>query len=522
MDGPLPDRDAVQVPLPLRPYRVTARAQGWKVDGIREDGLAEDTIQLTRERGHATREAGALEPGALPPFVRVERELRLGLKWQAGTRVQRLTPTGTPLLLEVPLLPGESVTSAEVRVATGRALVSMGPQVSQVDWESVLEESPTIKLRAPDAVPWTEIWRVLAGPVWHLEAQGIPTIHLPGQEEVRPREWRPWPGEEVTIEVTRPEGLAGQTLTIDSGTLALQPGLRATDASLDLALRSSRGGQHTLTLPEGAELQSLSINRVQQPIRQEGREVTLPIVPGRQEISLSWRQDAGIRSLFRSPEVRLGAASVNGRVHITMPADRWTLVVWGPRLGPAVLFWSLLVVSLMASVGLGRLRQTPLRWHHWFLLSLGLTQVPLWMTLAIGGWLLALGWRRERGAGAGPAGFDLMQVLLVAWSAFALGGLFWSIEKGLLGLPEMQIDGNGSTSRLLQWYLDRAGDALPRPWVVSVPVMLYRLAMLAWSLWLAQALLRWLRWGWGCFTEGGLWRPLRRKNSAPPPVATGA
>ena len=29
------------------------------------------------------------------------------------------------------------------------------------------------------------------------------------------REWRPWPGEAVTLDVVRPEGVPGQTLTID-------------------------------------------------------------------------------------------------------------------------------------------------------------------------------------------------------------------------------------------------------------------------------------------------------------------
>jgi hypothetical protein len=36
--------------------------------------------------------------------------------------------------------------------------------------------------------------------------------------------------------------------------------------------------------------------------------------------------------------------------------------------------------------------------------------------------------------------------------------------------------------------------------------MVYRLGMLLWALWLASALLGWLNWGWGCFSEGGLWR----------------
>ena len=46
----------------------------------------------------------------------------------------------------------------------------------------------------------------------------------------------------------------------------------------------------------------------------------------------------------------------------------------------------------------------------------------------------------------------------------------------------------------------------------------YRLAILAWSLWLAQAVIRWARWLWACFSERGLWRPLSAQKPAPPPA----
>jgi hypothetical protein len=522
MDGPLPDRSSVQIPLPLKPHRVTARARGWRVEGIHEDGLAEDNLQLVQVRARGQAGAATLEPGTLPPFVRVERELALGLKWQATTRVARVSPPGTAVVLEVPLLPGELVTAADVRVADGKALVSLGPLASQVTWVSSLEPRGTILLRAPEAVPWVEVWRLVAGPVWHVEAAGIPVIHLPDRSQDRMREWRPWPGESVEIEVSRPEGLSGQTLTIDRSALTLSPGLRATDAILDLTIRSSRGAQHVVTLPAGAELQSVAINGATQPIRQEGRDVTLPIAPAAQKARLAWRQNDGIRSFFRAPEVLLNAASVNARTRILMPADRWTLFLRGPRLGPAVLFWSLLAVSLLASTALGRAGLTPLRTRHWFLLSLGLTQAPLWIAIIIAAWLFGLGWRRDKGAGATPMGFNAVQVLMVILTLAALSGLFWSITQGLLGLPEMQISGNGSSASDLQWYMDRAGDVLPRPWVLSVPLMLYRLAMLAWALWLAQALLRWLKWGWGCFTEGGVWRPIRKMRPPLAPAAPGA
>jgi len=54
--------------------------------------------------------------------------------------------------------------------------------------------------------------------------------------------------------------------------------------------------------------------------------------------------------------------------------------------------------------------------------------------------------------------------------------------------------------------------------VISVPMLVYRGAMLAWSLWLALALLRWLKWGWGAFASGGLWRSAPRKAIPPPPA----
>jgi len=41
---------------------------------------------------------------------------------------------------------------------------------------------------------------------------------------------------------------------------------------------------------------------------------------------------------------------------------------------------------------------------------------------------------------------------------------------------------------------------------VSVPLWLFRVLMLLWSLWLASRLLSWLRWAFACFKHGGLWR----------------
>ncbi len=95
----------------------------------------------------------------------------------------------------------------------------------------------------------------------------------------------------------------------------------------------------------------------------------------------------------------------------------------------------------------------------------------------------------------------------------ALVYLFVAVEQGLLGYPDMQVSGNLSNAYDLKWYQDRAEEVLPTAWVVSVPLLVYRVLMLLWSLWLAFALLGWLKWGWQAFSTHGLWRTIEFKRS---------
>jgi hypothetical protein len=518
IDGPLPDRETVPLALHLKPHRVEVSAAGWSVAGVHEDGLADDDLQLTRTADAAgAAPSASLQPGMLPPFLQVERTIRAGLDWQVDTRVSRVTPAGAAIAADVPLLPGESVTTADIRVEGGKVAVHFAPQDTQVAWHSVLDQTSPLKLAATNSLTWSEVWRVDVGPIWHASFSGIPFVHTQAAAGARVPEWHPWPGEEVVVELARPEGVAGQTLTIDESTTDVQPGLRATDVTLTLHVRSSRGGQHTMTLPPDAQLESLSINGATQPIRQEGSKVTVPVVPGAQILALTWRETPGLSAFFRAPAVDLGAPSVNATMTIAVPGAEWLLLAGGPRVGPAVLFWSMLLVLFVLSLVLGTNRWTPLRWWHWLLLAIGLSQVSVWVGAIFVGWLLALGWRaREPAQALGRRTFNLMQLGLVLWTLVALGVLAVSLYQGLLGAPEMQVKGNGSSSEMLRWFTDRAPGVLPSPWIVAVPILAYRAAMLGWALWIALALLRWLRWGWDAFTAGEGWRKEPPKPPAPP------
>jgi hypothetical protein len=500
--GVVPAREAFQIALPLRPHRVEVVAEGWTVEGVHEDGVSDDNVQFTRLVG-TQGSVGALQPSALPAFVSVHRSVRLGLNWQVETRVQRVSPLGAAVVIEVPLLASESVTTAEVRVVGGKALLNMGPQQSEVRWTSVLEQKSPVRLEAAKTGSMVEQWGVEVGPIWHATFVGIPQI-APDAGKTVP-EWRPWPGETLSIEVSRPDGVPGQTLTVDRTDLEVRPGLRATDATWTLVVRSSRGAEHPVVLPEGAELTGVTIGGKSLPLRQAGRTVTLPIVPGAQRVVVTWRQPTGIALLYRTPSVDLGIPSVNATVRLVMPGGRWVLLVGGPATGPVVLFWSLLVVLVIVAAALGRIRWAPVRTWQWLLLAVGLSQVPVVAGAIVVGWLLAIGWRKER-PWQGVFAFNLGQMALVGWTVVALVILVVAVQHGLLGSPEMQIRGNGADSTSLPWFQDRVSGTQFTSWVVSVPLLVYRALMLLWALWVALAVLGWLREGWQAFTSGGSWK----------------
>ncbi len=490
--------------LPVRHAQVDA--PGFSVLGLGPDGAVEGGLNFTRRQ-----EAG---PGGkpamtavIPPFLELDRTLELGLTWEASVTVRRLAGAGEPVVVRVPLLSGESLLDGDARAEGGFAVVSLAAGQRQAQFRSRLEVSPSVELKAAEGQPWVETWRLTASPAWDVKLSGVPvTASVDAAGRFSPL-WRPWPGEKALIAVTRPGPAPGESLTIDSVRLALSPGKRLDSASMTMRLRSALGGRHALTLPAGAEVTAVSVGGKPAPWSSDKPgEIGLQMVPGAQDVSVSWRQADSGGAWTVAPAVGLGHAAANVRVTMDMPRDRWILWTGGDTpMGPAVLFWSSVAAVAVAAFLLGFAPWTPLRRWQWLLLGLGLTQVDLGAAVLAVLWLLALGARRARRPSHWFA-FNAVQTLLVLLTLVGLACLFEAIRTGLLGSPVMDITGNGSSGHHLAWYFDRVTGAVPRAEAFSVSVWWYRGVMLAWSLWMALSLLKWLRWGWESFSDGGAWR----------------
>ncbi len=526
VQGKLPRQSQFSLSLTLKPKYVEWKGEGWRVEGIRDNHIPNQQLQLIREKSanpQAEQDDLTAERNTLPALVRVQRTLHLGLDWTIETLLTRISPVGNPVSMRIPLLPGESVLSDAYAVKDEQLLINLLPNQSRLAWQSKIQISESLVLQASSIQGMVESWKLDISPIWHVEISGIAEIHQQNQAENWLPEWQPWPGESIQLSVTRPKGIEGRTLTIDSSVLVTNVGKRIRESEFSLNLRSSRGGQHVITLPEQAALASVEINNIMQPVRQNGRSVSLPIVPGKQKIVVKWRLEAAIDNKFNLSPVGLGVDSVNNNIQLRLGRDRWVLMTHGPSMGPVVLFWGVLIVVLIGAIILAKLKNSPLRIWQWFLLGVGLSLSTPFMILIVVGWLLALSYRPQLQNVENRLVFNTGQVLLIILTLAALSVLMIALQQGLLGWPDMQISGNSSNAWDLKWYQDRAGSDLPQPWVVSVPLFVYRILMLLWALWMAFSLIAWLRQGWQNFTVGGLWRPRLKKNkNMDDPVSKGA
>src|SRR5690606_24213672 len=172
---------------------------------------------------------------------------------------------------------------------------------------------------------------------------------------------------------------------------------------------------------------------------------------------------------------------------------------------------------LLLALVLGRTSLTPLATRHWLLLGLGFSTFS-WPVLGLVVlWLLAAGGRERLRLGeAVPRWrFNVLQVAFALLSLAALSAILVSVPVGLLGSPDMHIAGNGSFGHHLRWFADRSSGPLAEAAVFSLPLWVYKAAILAWALWLSFALLRWLPWVWRAFVAQGPWRGRRPRAPAP-------
>jgi hypothetical protein len=403
----------------------------------------------------------------------------------------------------------------EFRRDGGMMTVNFAPGAEYVTWVSRLETVPEISLHAAEG-PFAESWALDVSPLWRVNYEGLTPIHTVANGYWQPT-WRPWPGEEISLSIDRPQPVPGEYRVIDKAELSLEAAENMRSFTLNFTVRGSQAGPYTFTLPKGAEVREFTVDGRAVPLApsatraetESGPALTASLSAGAHLLEVNWVDNTPISAILETPAIDLGLDTANISLTINLAEDRWVLWTRGPLNGPAVQFWPLLAVLLLVAAVLGRAAKTPLSWRAWFLLGIGLIQLNIFGAMLVAGWLIALGWRA--GSEKNTAiGFNAVQIVLSLWTFLSLYLIYKGIQYGLLANPDMLIEGGGSYGQRLRWFVARAGGPWASGWVFSVSLWFYKAVMLAWSLWLAVNLIRWLKWGWKAFSGGGLWKNLKK------------
>lgn len=512
--APIPaDTTRLDISLPMRAGRITLEAQGWESLNQIDDPANTTTISLQR-----ISETQAPEPEVpqQPLYVEVRRHLDIGVEWYIETSVRRMSSKGKAGVIATPMLVGEQILSPGIQTRDGYAHIELGAEQDAIRFKSRLDKQSPIELKAGNDPHFHEVWQLNLSQLWHADFSGTPLIYN-YQNGHWLAQWHPRAHESLLLNVERPHGSPGQHITVESCKLKHTRGEQRSETTLHLDIRSSVATRHTIMLPDSdIEITQVQHNGSDIRIEQDETQLTLPLQAGIQQLDIRWQRQHSPGVWSATPKLKLNAPGVNIDLNLTLPQTRWVLFVGGPPMGPAVLFWGVVLVLGIAAVLLGCYAPTPLRWWHWFILGAGLSQAPLPALLLVAFWLILLGVRRKHGHRIKHVmAFNAMQIGLAIFSACALLALIAAVQQGLLGMPEMQVVGQHSNAWNLNWYQDRSNTTLPVAWAISVPLLVYRGLMLLWALWLALALLKWLRWGWTCWSAGELWRPLPRRVRTP-------
>ncbi len=506
--GRLAAVESLQLAFPRRPHVISVSASGWDVAGVNQGRLISGSLELTRRAAHA---AGArLESGAeFPAFVRVTRDFELGLDWTLRTTVERVAPVRAALSVEVPLVANESVLSEGVelrhRGAQASVLAGLTAGQARTAWNSALPQATALELALPADAARTEVWNFRVNPQWRVEFAGFPAV-LP--EDTSAAVWvyqyRPRPGERLSVRVSRPAAAEGATLAIDGASQRVSFGRRSADVEVAFSYRSTQGGLHLLRLPADARVQTVRVDGEELPLRPVDNRLSLNLLPGAHAVAVHFESPRGASWRSAATVIDLGAPASNVTSTLELPQARWPLLATATLAGPVIRYWGELAVFVLTALLLGRWPHSPLRAREWLLLGLGLSTLSWAVFALVGLWLFAMRWRAHWQPGErGRWRFLLVQGSLALLTVAAVGSLVFSgIRYGFLSSPDMGVAGAGSHGNTFTWFHDQVRGALPAVAVYSVPLWIYKLLMFGWALWVALALTRWLGVAWSAWNQG--------------------
>jgi len=506
----LGDQASISFPKPIHNFKATS--SDWIIDGLIDSRVSNNSLTLRSTVSIKESKKDTLTPDPISPLVTVQRTFVLDKEWRLETSVTRYAPKNGPIAVSIPLIESEKVLDKNITIKEGKAQIQLKHNQGIIRWSSSLEPQETVLLEAIPSEYYFEAWRIKPSSLWRINYSGIPPVKGGNALSSLEPHWRPWPGEKLTVNISRPDGVKGPTHTVEKAELKYSPGNRIQKSTLSLSIRSSLGEDYSFSVPEDAEILSVKNGNKKLNIPSTN-EITIPLQPGLQNVTVDFQEKKEMGWNVATPSIHLPSTATNISLTYSLSKDRWPLYFNGPAIGPAMLYWGILVVIILSAFALTIIIKkcrlnVPINIIGWLLLGIGLSTVNSYGVFAVIIFFILVAYRKDYIDPTRLSGthFKLLQTGIGFITIVAALSVLSAIPMGLLSDPDMKVVGNGSSSHFYRFYQDTAASSnFPISNVISLPILGYRIVMMLWSLWLATRIIVWANWGWNAFSAGGIW-----------------
>jgi hypothetical protein len=471
-----------------QPRLVRLDSADWIAEGITPSGESKSSIRLLRKgEGNAIEtETTKNAKVTLPSWILVNRNIVVGERIEVDTTVTRIGQSETDETVELPPLAGEQLTTASARTSDEKILVHFkeGQKTAYFQSQAQLQKS-SLKLVAATQPRLSETWSVSCQAFLSCDVSGAtPLRSTVGGQKIW--EWVPFPNESATITRKALVGKSGAPVTVDGVRHELRSATSSFEGSLNLNVRATAQSELSVGLPTGITVDSFSLDNVSGIGTKTSDSVAWLLSPGVHNISIVYSKIRNEQLFDTPPLFTVSSKSYNVKTTWKPDHNRWLIWTGGGLWGPSVVFWSKMAIIVITCGALSSFGLLPLSILGGCILGAGLSTLPVVFLSIPLLWLILLKLHSTNK-------FELTRMprALHVLSAFILTGLsmltFYSIvETGLVNTPPMLIAGNGSSIYNLIWFHDVVSSALPQPYILSLPMWVWRGISLLWSTWLVM------------------------------------
>jgi|GEM_PF-6130627 len=489
------------------PSKLSLNTQGIETQGVNKNSFS-DNIRLTIPESKTKEEFKSYTDTT--PLPVITRELFLEKEWKIKTKVQRFYNENIDQRVDVSLnlLKNEKVLKQTFNIKDNLYNFSLMPGQRSFVFESEIPVNTNIKTEFNKNSFLSVKWIINTDPLWEYEVSGIKSSGSNPSENIYILK----PGESAEIQISKLKPYQGRFLSIDSFDLVYDTTKTINSLKIDSSIRSSKGRTHEINF-DNTRLnpEKIIVNRTNQPVSFKNKALQIPLSPGKNKVEIVFNEIDKKRSAFLPeiisfPFTDPGTEAVNINQKIKYPRKTWVIAAFGPLSGPAVLFWGYFITVIIAALILSKIPSSPLKMHQWFLLAAGLTLVSPLEIIVVFALFFVIEYRKKITPDNSSSYFNLIQTGIIFMIIISAVIVYNAVSKGLLGIPDMQISGNGSWHTQLNWFTDRTEGKLPQPFIITAPLILWKTIIFLWSLWTASFLINKAPSFAEALKAGGFWR----------------